>query len=71
MAGFSKKEVNITANNDVLRINAKKGEKEKTFSIALNDLVRPSEITSKMSNGLLSVVMPKKAIKESVEIEIQ
>jgi HSP20 family molecular chaperone IbpA len=71
LAGFSKKEVNITANNDVLRINAEKGEKEKTFSIALNDLVCPSEITSKMSNGLLSVVMPKKVIKESVEIKIQ
>ena len=71
LAGFSKKEVNITENNDVLRINAKKGEKEKTFSIALNDLVCPSEITSKMSNGLLSIVMPKKVIKESVEIKIQ
>jgi len=71
LAGFSKKEVNITANNDVLKVTAKKDEKEKTFSIVLNDLVCPSEITSKMSNGLLSVVMPKKIIKESVEIKIQ
>tara|TARA_R110000803_G_scaffold60840_1_gene120381 strand:- start:137 stop:457 length:321 start_codon:yes stop_codon:yes gene_type:complete len=71
LAGFSKKEVSITANNDVLKVTAKKGEKEKTFSIALNDLVCPLEITSKMSNGLLSVIMPKKVIKESVEIKIQ
>jgi HSP20 family molecular chaperone IbpA len=71
LAGFSKKEVKITANDDVLKISAKKGEKEKTFSITLNDLVCPSEITSKMSDGLLSVVMPKKSIKESLEIKIQ
>jgi HSP20 family molecular chaperone IbpA len=70
LAGFSKKDVSITANNEILKINANKGEKEKTFSIALNDLVCPSDITSKMSNGLLTITMPKKQVKESFAIKI-
>jgi HSP20 family molecular chaperone IbpA len=71
LAGFTKKEVSITANDDLLKINAKKGEKNKTFSIALNDLVSPSDITSKMSNGLLVITMPKKQTKETLSIEIK
>lgn len=71
LAGFSKKDVSITANNDLLKIVAKQEGKEKTFSIALNDLVCPSEITSKMSNGLLTVTMPKKQVKESIAIKVQ
>jgi HSP20 family molecular chaperone IbpA len=71
LAGFSKKEVNITATNDVLKVTANKGDKEKKFSIFLNDLVIPSDISSKMSNGLLTITMPKKQVKESVSIKIQ
>jgi HSP20 family molecular chaperone IbpA len=71
LAGFSKKEVNITATNDVLKVTAHKGDKEKKFSISLNDLVIPSDISSKMSNGLLTITMPKKQVKESVSIKIQ
>ncbi|NVM34335.1 MAG: Hsp20/alpha crystallin family protein [Candidatus Lokiarchaeota archaeon] len=71
MAGFAKKDVDITANKDILKIEASKGEKKKTFSISLNDLVSPEDITSKMSNGLLTVTMPKKQIKESFAIKIQ
>lgn len=70
LAGFAKKDVNITANNEILRIEAQNGDKKKMFSIALNDLVCPSDITSKMSNGLLTVTMPKKQVKESFAIKI-
>ena len=71
LAGFSKKDVSITANNDLIKISAKQDGKEKNFSISLNDLVCPSEITSKMSNGLLTVTMPKKQVKESIAIKVQ
>lgn len=71
LPGFSKKDVTITATNESLKILAKKGEKEKSFSVSLNDLVNPSDITSKMSNGMLSLVMPKKQIKESIAIKIE
>jgi len=71
LAGYSKKDVDIVATNDLLKVTAKKDEKEKTFSVSLNDLVNPSDISSKMSNGLLTVVMPKKQITESVSIKIQ
>jgi HSP20 family molecular chaperone IbpA len=71
LAGFSKKEVNITATNDILKVTANKGDKEKTFSISLNEMVSPSDISSKMSNGLLTITMPKKQVTESVSIKIQ
>jgi len=71
LAGFSKKDVSISADNEIIKITAKKEEKEKTFSIALNDLVCPSDITSKMSNGLLTITMPKKQVKESFAIKVQ
>lgn len=71
LAGYSKKDVDIVATNDLLKVTAQKGEKEKTFSISLNELVNPSDISSKMSNGLLTVIMPKKQTTESVSIKIQ
>jgi len=70
LAGFSKKDIKITANSDIIRIEAKKGDKNKVFSIALNDLVSPEDIKSKMSNGLLMITMPKKQVKESFAIKI-
>lgn len=70
LAGFAKKDVTITANNELLKIEAQKGEKKKNYSISLNDLVAPEEIKSKMSNGLLTVTMPKKQIKKSLSVKI-
>jgi len=70
LAGFSKKDVKITADNDILKIEAKNEDRRKSFSIALNDLVLPSDITSKMSNGLLKVTMPKKQVRESISIKV-
>ena len=70
LAGFSKKDVKITADNDILKIEAKNEDRCKSFSIALNDLVLPSDITSKMSNGLLKVTMPKKQVRESISIKV-
>jgi len=70
LAGFSKKDVKITADNDIIKIEAKNEDRHKSFSIALNDLVSPSDITSKMSNGLLKVTMPKKQVKDSISIKV-
>ena len=41
LAGFSKKDVTITADNQNIKIKAKKDENNKEFSISLNDLVSP------------------------------
>lgn len=71
LAGFSKKDVNIVATGDILKVLAEQGDRKKTFSVSLNDLVSPSDITSKMSNGLLTITMPKKQVKDSVSIKIQ
>ena len=71
LAGFSKKDVKITVNNEILRVEANKEDRNKKFSIALNDLVYPSDVTSNMSNGLLKITMPKKQIKETISIQIK
>ena len=70
LAGFTKKDVKLTATNEILRVKAQKGERKKNFSISLNDLVSPGDITSKMSDGLLTITMPKKQVKQSVAIKI-
>lgn len=70
LAGFTKKDVKLTATNEILRVKAEKGERKKNFSISLNDLVSPDDITSKMSDGLLTITMPKKQVKQSVAIKI-
>ena len=70
LAGFAKKDVKITATNEFLTVKAENGEKNKDYSISLNDLVSPENISSKMSNGLLTITMPKKQIKESFAIKI-
>ena len=71
LAGFSKKDVKITVNNEILRVEANKEDRNKKFSIALNDLVCPSDVTSEMLNGLLKITMPKKQIKETISIQIK
>jgi len=70
LAGFAKKDLKITATNEFLTVKAENGEKNKDYSISLNDLVSPENISSKMSNGLLTITMPKKQIKESFAIKI-
>ena len=70
LAGFSKKDVKLTATNELLEVKAEKEGKKKSFSISLNDLVSPETISSKMSNGLLTITMPKKQVKESFSIKI-
>ena len=70
LAGFTKKDVKLTATNEILKVKAEKGERKKNFSISLNDLVSPDDITSKMSDGLLTITMPKKQVKQSVAIKI-
>lgn len=72
LAGFSKKDVSITIEDDVLYVATKKSDKkQKRFSVSLNKQVSIPDITSKMSNGLLTVTMPKKEVAKPIEIKIQ
>lgn len=70
LPGFSKKDVKITATNEFLTVKAEKGDKKKSFSISLNDLVSPDDVSSKMEEGLLTITMPKKQVKESFVIKV-
>ena len=70
LPGFSKEDTSITADNQNIKIKAKKEDRNKEFSITLNDLVSPSDITCEMSNGLLTVTMPKKQCEKSISIKV-
>lgn len=70
LAGFSEKDVKITADNEFLDIKADNGDEKDEFCIALKDNVCVSSITSTMVNGLLTITMPKKQTKERISIKI-
>ncbi len=71
LAGFSKKDIEITADQEILTVKARREGRTRDFSIKLNDLVCPSEIKSKMENGLLTITMPKKQVKESFAVKVE
>jgi HSP20 family protein len=71
LAGFSKKDVKITVCDEVLTIEAEKsGKKKKTHKVYLKNLVSLDGISSKMSDGLLTITMPKKEVKKTLTINV-
>lgn len=69
--GFSKKDVSVTVIDQTLTVKAEKGERKKTNRISLNNLVSLDGISSKMNNGLLTLVMPKKEIRKATTIKVE
>jgi HSP20 family molecular chaperone IbpA len=43
--GFSKKDIEVTANSETLTVKAEKGERKKSHKISLNNLVSLEDIT--------------------------
>tara|TARA_R110000772_G_scaffold131639_1_gene239871 strand:+ start:2495 stop:2815 length:321 start_codon:yes stop_codon:yes gene_type:complete len=71
LPGFSKEDVKITVTDETLTIKAEKGEKKKPpYRVSLNNLVSLEDISSKMSDGLLTITMPKKEIKKTLSIKV-
>lgn len=72
LPGFSKQDVKITVADETLTVKAEKGEKKKpSYRVSLNNLVSLEDISSKMSDGLLTITMPKKEIKKTISIEVE
>lgn len=72
LPGFSKQDVKITVADETLTVKAEKGEKKKPpYRISLNNLVSLEDISSKMSDGLLTITMPKKEIKKTINIKVE
>jgi HSP20 family molecular chaperone IbpA len=71
LAGFSKENVSVSLSDEALKILAKSEDKNKSFVIHLNNQVSHDHITCSMDNGLLEIILPKKSIAESRQIEIE
>ena len=72
MPGISKKDVSIKSTDEHLSvfIKGEDGKKSLLRKINLGGLVDVNSISSKLLNGILEITMPKKEVKESVDIKI-
>jgi HSP20 family molecular chaperone IbpA len=72
MPGIDKKNVSIKSTDEYLSVFVKdKGGKNSLLrKITLAGLVDVNSISSKLINGILEITMPKKEVKDSVDIKI-
>ena len=71
MPGVSKKNVSIKSTDEYLSVFVKQNGKNSLLrKITLGGLVDVNSISSKLLNGILEITMPKKEVKESVDIKI-
>jgi HSP20 family molecular chaperone IbpA len=71
LAGFSKKEIKLTAIEGVLNVCAENKKRKKKFKVYLTTDVSEEHISSKLENGLLTITLPKKEVCEGREIKIE
>ena len=72
MPGIDKKNVSIKATDENLSVFVKNkdGKNYLLRKIRLGGLVDVNSIFSKLTNGILEVTMPKKEVKDSVDIKV-
>ena len=71
MPGVDKKDVSIKSTDENLSVFVKENEKKSLLrKINLNGLVDINSISSKLINGILEITMPKKEVKDSVDIKV-
>lgn len=71
LAGFSKKDLDVTATDSKLVIDAKNEERQKHFKLNLYGIVSTENIVSNMKNGLLTVTLPKKSVVGRRIVEVK
>ena len=76
LPGFSKSEVQITVEDNLLKIVAEATDENPGFAsgftqhIRLSDLVDRSKVTARLENGVLEIVLPRREEKQKQEIRI-
>lgn len=71
LAGFSKKDVSINANNETLEIKAKNEErKPEELKLKLSGLVFVDRISSKLQDGILKIKLPKITAVNKISISV-
>ena len=71
LAGFSKKEIKLTAIEGVLNVCAENKKRKKKFKVYLTTDVSEEHISSKLENGLLTITLPKREVCEGRDIKIE
>jgi HSP20 family molecular chaperone IbpA len=69
LAGFSKEDLSVSANDERLFVNAKNDTKQKEFKLNLYGIVSVDNIASNMKNGLLKITLPKKSVVGKRKVE--
>jgi CRISPR type III-B/RAMP module RAMP protein Cmr1 len=71
LAGFSKKDVNINADNETLKIEANNDERQsKRITLSLNSLVAIDKISSKLQDGILKLKLPKISQVKKISVNV-
>jgi HSP20 family molecular chaperone IbpA len=71
LAGFSKTDISINADNETLEVKAKNEErKSKDLRLKLSGLVSIDKISSKLKDGILKIKLPKITTNNKVSISI-
>tara|TARA_Y100000034_G_scaffold33928_1_gene41493 strand:+ start:13604 stop:13960 length:357 start_codon:yes stop_codon:yes gene_type:complete len=74
LAGFTKENVDIDLEGNILKIRAENRKKENFYSfkrsLSLGSNIDAENISAEMKDGMLTVIIPKKEIKESKKITI-
>ena len=71
LAGFCKKDIDIKVTDNILTVDAKNEERQKSYQLFLYDLVAEDHISALFKNGLLKITLPKKAIAKAKKIDIK
>ena len=71
LAGFSKKEIKLTAIEGVLNVCAENKKRKKKFKVYLTADVSEEHISSKLENGLLTITLPKREVCQGRDIKIE
>ena len=71
LAGFCKKDIDIKVTDNILTVDAKNEERQKSYQLFLYDLVAEDHISALFKNGLLKMTLPKKAIAKAKKIDIK
>jgi HSP20 family protein len=71
LPGYSKEDINIEMDGDIITVSSDLKDKEFYRSIQVSEYVKPEEISANMDKGILTLRIPKKELPPARKIEIK
>ena len=71
LPGYSKEDVNIEMEGDIITVSSDLKDKEFSRSIEVTEDVKPEDISANMDKGILTLRIPKKELPPARKIEIK